>query len=100
MIAWWVDKYNLPPNHPLLLERTETSLFEEYLRDLYRQKSALEHQLDKSIGDRDSVLSSLNVIRRSLGENEAHWDPLVAEWDAALERGELPDLEAKMPHGG
>lgn len=39
LIHWWCKKYNLPPNHPLLLDRYEEDLLLEVLQDnLIREK--------------------------------------------------------------
>jgi len=37
---WWSDKYNLPDNHPLLLEKTLEELMIMYYKDVYKDKDS------------------------------------------------------------
>lgn len=35
LIMWWCKKYNLPSNHPLLLDLTWEELYLQYMIDIY-----------------------------------------------------------------
>lgn len=35
LILWWVNKFKLPNNHPLLLSKTWEELYIDYLTDFY-----------------------------------------------------------------
>ncbi len=55
LIRWWSNKFNLPTNHPLLLDRT----FEELL---------LDYHVDTFIKNPESLKSFADEIKESLGE--------------------------------
>lgn len=85
------------------LSRTPASLFEEFYGDLYDKRDELAEVLETGV--RDPVMQSklferLQKIRILLdGESprvEKTGDQLIDSWEAAIERGEDPDLEAGL----
>lgn len=58
LIHWWCKKYNMPPNHPLLLERYEEDLLIEAMQDqILREKE--EKQQDKKVDVSEQEYESL-----------------------------------------
>ena len=90
---WWCDKYELPPNHPLFLERSVSSLQQEMCEDLlWRQRQLLRRLEDEP--DKDgALLEELNSINKALGEEETVIDPLFDKWERELAEGKIPDLD-------
>lgn len=60
LIRWWCNKYSLPPNHPLVLERHFEDLYVEFLQDKVieeKQKttSKLPEELENDVGWEDQI---------------------------------------------
>lgn len=49
---WWSDKYKLPDNHPLLLQKTLEELMVDYYTDLFRRDEKAAKEFDKEIHGR------------------------------------------------
>jgi len=99
MRRWWCKKYNRPPNDPLYLNRSTASINQELYEDLFSRKDEIEQAIENNEGTAESNLGMLNAIRKALGEDEVSNDPLWDQWEADLEAGREPDLDAKVPHG-
>lgn len=93
---WWINKYNLPPNHELFQNQSMAELTQEMYEDLYCKRSELESLLDSNDPDidRNNILEQLNGVNKALGEQEEVEDPLAAQWEKDLEEGRIPDLNA------
>lgn len=98
MTRWWCQKYNLPPNHELLQTRSLSDLEHELLVDMLHDRDQLRRQLDEGGSDaqQDAILQRINGINQALGDPVEDYDPLVAKWEAELERGVLPDLDEEV----
>jgi len=99
--SWWVKKYELPPTHLLFLNQSHAALVQEMYEDLYRQLDEVTSELENDENppraeQRDVLMRQLQVLNKALDEEQDDGDDLVDEWEAALERGEMPDLDA-MP---
>ena len=95
---WWVDKYNLPPNHELFQNQSLAELTQEMYEDLYYKWEGLRDMLDgdeKGL-DRSKLLDQYNALSKALGEDTEVADPLVAQWEKDLEEGRIPDLDAEL----
>ncbi len=92
---WWVEKYKLPPNHPLFLERTTVSLrLEQYEDMLVRRDELLEKMKEAPDSKSKSVLlESANDIGEFFGLRAEVEDELVDKWERELEAGDVPDLD-------
>lgn len=97
---WWCGKYQRPPNDPLLLSRSTASLNQELYEDLFARKVEIEQSIEDGNGDAESNLAMLNAVNKALGEDVVSADPLWDEWEAALARGEMPDLDKKVADNG
>lgn len=92
---WWSKKYNRPANDPLFDERSEAEHYQEFLEDLWARREELADQLRTENSDPKEaqvIMKALAEIDKALGEEEEE-DPKIAEWEAALERGEDPDWD-------
>ena len=58
------------------------------------QREELEAELGQGVGvsDVSSIMKQITEIDKALGDETEEEDPLVAEWEAALDRGEEPDI--------
>ena len=58
------------------------------------QREELKAELGQGVGvsDVSTIMKAITEIDKILGDEPEVEDPLVAEWEAALERGEEPDL--------
>lgn len=58
------------------------------------QREDLKAELKQGVGvsEVSSIMKAITEIDKILGDEPEEEDPLVAEWEAALERGEEPDL--------
>lgn len=100
-----MNKYNLPPNHPLFLRRTEGEwLLEVYEDMIVRQKEyrdaieALDASGATGAGarkERQRILDQLNMLNRLMGDAEEEYDPVVARWERDLAEGRTPDLSLR-----
>lgn len=93
LARWWSQKYNLPPNHELFQNRSQSDLYGEWLLDLLDERETLRQQLDEG-GNLRSIVDRINVINRALGEATEHFDTLERMWDLQVAAGEDPDLDA------
>jgi hypothetical protein len=91
---WWVNKYKLPPNHPLFLERSLSEWTLEMYEDLFAQRSEVESELEEGDGETEELLQRLNAINRALGDEELPQDDLFDQWERDVEAGRIPDLDA------
>lgn len=89
---WWSKKYNRPPNDPLFQNRSIAEHIAEMYEDLLSRRDELYEELKANPIDSAGVMKHIDQINRILGEESEEEDPLVAEWEAALERGEEPDI--------
>ena len=90
---WWSNKYNLPPNHYLFLNRSIGSLHIEMYTDLFLQKEDLEKDMSMSFGKNYAeIVKQLTKINRVLGESDSE-DPLIDKWEKELSLGKTPNLE-------
>ncbi len=96
---WWCGKYNRPPNDPLYLSRSRASLNQEMYEDVYARKAEIEDRIERGDGDGGENLEALNAVKRALGEDEQAEDALWDQWEADLEAGRTPDLDAEVPRG-
>lgn len=93
MRNWWSNKYKLPPNHDLFLDRTPGSLHKEMYEDLFIKKDDLEEAYLESDGkSAEMLLKQINGIKEILGEQTESADPLVDKWEKELAEGKTPDL--------
>jgi hypothetical protein len=62
--------------------------------DLMVQREELKTELEQGVGvsSVSDIMKSITEIDKILGDEPEVEDPLVAEWEAALERGEDPDI--------
>lgn len=96
---WWVDKYRLPPNHPLFTECSISEWTQEMHEDLLARKAEIEADLEDARGDTEPLMRQLAAVNKALGDKEAIGeDDLIDEWERELEMGRVPDLDA-MPGG-
>lgn len=91
---WWSQKYKRPPNDPLFNKRSASEHLQEMLEDLMVQRESLKEDLKQGVGvsDTSAIMKAITEIDKILGDETEVEDPLVAEWEAALERGEEPDI--------
>lgn len=91
---WWSKKYNRPPNDPLFEEKSISEHLQEFYEDLMAQRSELQEELKQGVGQSQvsDIMRAITQIDKILGDETEEEDPLVAEWEAALERGEEPDI--------
>lgn len=98
--SWWTDKYQRPANHPLFTGRSLGSLMYEMLLDYHKKRSELVEQTRHAKGmDLGKIQDAINAITAFLGDAKdpdtafETTDPVVAAWEAAIERGENPDWD-------
>ncbi len=91
---WWCRKYNRPPNDPLFSERSASEHLQEMYEDLMVQREEFKAEIKQGVGVSavSSIMKSIAEIDKILGDEPEVEDPLVEEWEAALERGEEPDI--------
>lgn len=97
---WWSEKYKLPANHPLLLERTLPDLQREWWLDLLHERDSLQALLEVGGMDpehRQRVWSRLSSLERALdptppGSASSTGDPLIDKWEQEFAEGRTPDL--------
>ena len=91
MIDWWAKKYNLPPNHELLLRRSPASLLREMFDDLVAKRDELTELVDDKNYDQRVVVENLTRINKILGvlddPKTLRADPVAEEWEAAVISG-------------
>ncbi len=94
---WWVGKYNLPPNHPLLLDLTLAELALDWYNDRYMTRAAIQARLEiaTSHEEESSLRTRLNDINVSLGEAEEVEDELIDKWERELAEGKMPNLSER-----
>lgn len=91
---WWSRKYKRPSNDPLFDERSASEHIQEMFEDLMVQRDELKEELVSGIGvsEVSAIMKAIAEIDKILGDEPEIEDPLVAEWEAALDRGEEPDI--------
>ena len=93
---WWTRKYELPPNHPLFLERSVADLQQEMCEDLLWRRKEIMREIEEE-GDKGDVLKQeLDRVNEALGGEAVVVDDLWDQWEADLEAGREPDLEAGL----
>ena len=93
---WWTNKYKLPSNHSLFLDRPEAVHMREMTEDLISRRNELEAELDEgTAGDSKRALETLNAIKKALGEEDHDYDPIVEQWEKDMDEGRVPDLDAR-----
>lgn len=50
LMDWWSEKYNLPNNHPLLLQKTLEELVVEYYVDVFKKNPDELSKFEKDLG--------------------------------------------------
>jgi hypothetical protein len=62
--------------------------------DLMVQRQELEAELEQGVGVSgvSDIMKAITEIDKILGDESEEEDPKVAEWEAALDRGEEPDI--------
>jgi hypothetical protein len=62
--------------------------------DLMIQREELKSELKSGVGvsQVSDIMKGITEIDKILGDEPEIEDPLVAEWEAALDRGEEPDI--------
>jgi hypothetical protein len=94
---WWIKKYQLPPHHPLFLQRSVAEHLQEIEEDLLLLRDDLESELEESPqSERGDINKRLVRVRQALGEKEASTDPLVDKWERELADGKVPDLYEEL----
>ena len=96
---WWYDKYKRPAfTDPHFLQATQGELMQEMIEDAMLQREDMMDDLAKEGGETATALtSSIRAIDKFLGDHTAEVsDPLVDKWEAAFERGEIPDLDEEL----
>lgn len=94
---WWCKKYKLPPNHPLLLNRSVAELELEFYEDLQIERDRILEQIhdeDSNLDtkQRDEIYVRLNRINEILGYPVEVQDDLIDKWERELAAGQIPDL--------
>lgn len=92
---WWSRKYNRPSNDPLFTKKSTSEHLLEMFEDLMIQREELRGELHVSgvgVSEVSSIMKSIAEIDKILGDVPEVEDPLVEEWEAALDRGEEPDI--------
>ena len=97
----WSNKYKLPPNHPLFLDRSVGAHLTEYFRDYKNRKEELQAQVDilSQPEERTKTIEAIAEIDRMLGYVEdlaGSGDPLADLWEKQFQMGEEPDLEMSV----
>lgn len=92
---WWVDKYKLPPNHALFLERPPAYWLEEMYEDYAEERQGLiEVSKDPDI-DMSRLHKMLDQLEIALGlkaKGQFSDDPVIERWEKHLmETGRFPD---------
>ena len=82
----------------MLLDRTPADLTEELFIELFEKKEELEEQLNAMLDakTRKTLTEQLEAINGTLGEASTYQDDQIDEWEAAIARGESPDLTRGM----
>lgn len=89
---WWSHKYNRPSNDPLFETKTAAEHLREMYEDLMIQRDELREELNNRPTDVSVIVKGIEEINKILGDEEEVVDPLIEEWEAALDRGEEPDI--------
>jgi len=93
---WWSEKYKLPSNHKLFMDRSISGLNLEMYEDLYIKKEELENALENTGGrEYTDLVKRLNAISRALDGEGYEDDPLIAKWERELLEGIVPNLEER-----
>ena len=92
---WWVDKYNLPPNHELFMSRSIGDLVREMVEDYAAEHQELAELTNRDDVDQSKVSTMLENLEVALGMREKGQfsnDPVIERWEKALEEtGEFPE---------
>ena len=94
---WWSKKYSLPPNHELFLNRTRSSLEEEWLMDLMDRREELELELKAKPKNAAAIKKQIVEIDKALGSTTEveDKDDLLDRWEEQIARGERPDFSSR-----
>jgi len=67
---------------------------QDMFSDLMLRREELQEELTSGVGvsEVSVILKAIEEIDKMLGDTPNVEDPLVAEWEAALDRGEEPDI--------
>lgn len=90
---WWSNKYNLPTNHPLLLEKYEEELMIEYYEDEQFQDE-LEKEMNKPTDDEnwENELTEEHDQKIQNKLKKYNLSPVIEKWQKkAKEIEELTD---------
>lgn len=95
-----MDRYQLPPSHPVFRRRTFPDILEEFLADKLHERADLEDQLRQ--GDLDARtrvrlqerVGALDALMNDAGGGSG--DALADLWEAQIEAGLEPDLDMTM----
>lgn len=66
---WWSDKYKLPDNHPLLLEKTLEELLVEYYTDVFRSSPEESKQFERQLGLSTDEPSDEEWFKKTMGND-------------------------------
>ena len=92
---WWVDKYKLPPNHELFLDRPPAFWLEEMFEDYAEERQGLIEISDRDNIDQTRVTEIRDNLEVALGlkkKGQFSNDPVIEKWERALmETGAFPE---------
>ena len=93
---WWCKKHNRPPGDPLYAARSSAEHRIDWFADLMLRREDLLDELKNGQGvgvaENAAIMQTVMDIDKALGDESEVEDPKVAEWEAALDRGEEPDI--------
>lgn len=96
LMKWWANKYNLPLNHPLLLEQHEEELMLEYFEDNLFEEKLKEAKDQEEKEDWASELSEEHdeKIQQTLKKRNA--PSVLDKWRARAEIAENIEDEEEI----
>lgn len=104
MEKWFINKYKLPPNHPLFVDQPIAIHLRSFYEDQLDEKDLIELRLKEEhiqITERTkltSILREINdlFISESESKSVVGKDLLAEYWEKQMENGEEPNLDLKL----
>lgn len=91
---WWSEKYNLPPNHPLLLQLTIEELIIEYYRDIFAKDPKELEAFEAEIGIVDPK-SDEAWFKKHMGDEYTTESAVSEKFKKGLKNGENKENDKK-----
>jgi hypothetical protein len=90
---WWSDHFNVAPDDPSVVDKSEAELEEAWYEWLFGTLEELKAENEENPSR--ALQEKIDRVQAVIDGEKYEEDPLIAQWERELAEGKIPDLEQR-----